>query len=223
MLAELFGVWEIALMLAVIVILLAARPLPGPGQDMTSLRSDHEPLPRPSLPFNEAVILWVAQGFGSGRAPFAPGTFGSLVGLLWVMALLMTGSFWGYVFGTAWGLTLSVLICGSAERILRQHDPSSVVLDEIAAMPICFLPWAAVAWFRFDALPTASILFDAKHWYWTVILFALFRLFDVAKPWPVRQSQRLPGGWGVTADDVLAATYVALLSLRFLFSRAMTG
>ena len=89
----------------------------------------------------EEITLFVAQGFGVGRIPFAPGTFGSLVGLAW-FALLLTGyNLWAYFGGTLLGLALSVWLCGAAERILGKKDPGSVVLDEIAAMPVCFLPW----------------------------------------------------------------------------------
>jgi phosphatidylglycerophosphatase A len=162
------------------------------------------------------LILWIAQGFGAGRLPFAPGLFGSLVGLLWFGLLLWTGNLWLYLAGTLLGLALSVWLCGVAERILQQTDPSSVVLDEIIALPICFLPWITTDWFRGHQLPSLPSFFAARTWGPTLIIFVLFRLFDVLKPWPVRQSQALPGGWGVTVDDVLAAIYVALVSLLFL-------
>ena len=66
------------------------------------------------------------------------------------------------------------------------------------------------------ALPSVEFFFGGSHWLGVAGLFLLFRAFDVLKPWPVRQSQRLPGGWGVTVDDFLAAIYVALISLPFL-------
>ncbi len=72
-----------------------------------------------------------------------------------------------------------------------------------------------VVWFNQHALPAPDSFFSRANIVFTVILFVLFRVFDIAKPWPVRQSQRLPGGWGVTVDDVLAAIYVALISLLF--------
>jgi phosphatidylglycerophosphatase A len=145
--------------------------------------------------------------------PGAPGTWGSLVGLLWLMLLVAPRNFWLYLAGTAAGLALSVWLCGAAEKILRQTDPPSIVLDEIAALPVCFLPWIAVAWFHAGSLPKPASFFCLGNLACTVILFGLFRFFDVAKPWPVRQSQRLPGGWGITVDDLLAAIYVALISL----------
>jgi phosphatidylglycerophosphatase A len=159
------------------------------------------------------MIVWLAQGFGIGRIPFAPGTFGSAVGLLWFITLLATKNLWFYLAGTAIGIGLSVWLCGAAERILKQTDPSSIVLDEIVAVPVCFLSWVTREWFRQGQLPALEVFFNSRTWYITLITFALFRLFDIVKPWPIRQSQRLPGGWGVTIDDLLASVYVALLTL----------
>jgi len=158
-------------------------------------------------------ILWIAQGFGAGRIPFAPGAFGSLVGLLWFVLLLWPGNFWFYAGGMVAGFFLSAWLCGVAEKILRQSDPGSVVLDEIIAMPICFAVWVANFFVKNDAMPSPDFFFSRDTWPLTFGVFAAFRLFDVVKPWPVRQSQRLPGGWGVTVDDVLAALYVNVLTL----------
>jgi phosphatidylglycerophosphatase A len=154
------------------------------------------------------VKLWVAQGFGVGRIPVAPGTFGSVVGVLWFGLLLMTGNLWLFIAGTIATVALSVWLCGAAERILGQTDPGSVVLDEIAAMPVCFLGWVAVLASKTGALPKCADFFSPHTWPLTLGVFAAFRFFDIAKPWPVYQSQSLPGGWGVTIDDVLAAVYV---------------
>ena len=162
-----------------------------------------------------AMILFVAQGFGVGRIPFAPGTWGSLVGLLWFAALLATRRYELYLFGALCGVGLSVWLCGAAEKILKQKDPSSVVLDEIIALPFCFLPWVTAGWLKSGKLPALESFLSGRGLLVVVAIFVLFRIFDILKPWPVRQSQRLPGGWGVTVDDLLAAVYVALLSLLF--------
>ena len=159
------------------------------------------------------VVLWVAQGFGIGRIPVAPGTFGSLLGLGWFGALLLAGNFWLYLAGAVIGIASSVWLGGTAERILRQHDPPSVVVDEIAAMPVCFLAWVASDWLRKGQFPEPGHLFSAQNWRLILIIFVLFRLFDILKPWPVRQSQSLPAGWGITVDDLLAALYVAAATL----------
>ena len=159
-----------------------------------------------------AFILWIAQGFGVGRIPFAPGTFGSLVGLLWFAVLLLPGNLWFCLGGMLAAIFLSVWLCGAAETILKRTDPGSVVLDEIVAVPLCFAVWVGKYLLQHGILPAPGYFFSRDAWPLTLAVFAAFRLFDVLKPWPVRQSQRLPGGWGVTIDDVLAAFYVNLLA-----------
>ena len=172
----------------------------------------------PKSPRNpsDEFLLWLAQGFDVGRIPWAPGTFGSLVGLLWFAALLVPGSLVIYLIGIALSIALSVIVCTEAERILGKTDPGSVVLDEIIALPICFLPWVIREYLRLGTMPSAEAFFTGRALLGSAGIFVLFRLFDIIKPWPVRQSQRLPAGFGVTIDDCLAAGYVALVSLFFL-------
>lgn len=165
------------------------------------------------------VKLWIAQGFGIGRVPVAPGTFGSVIGLLWFLLLLGAGNLWIWAVGTLLGVGISVWLCGAAEQTLKQTDPGSVVLDEIVAMPVCFGSWVGYYAWKNGALPSVSYFFSNHRWYLTVGVFAAFRLFDIWKPWPIRQSQDLPGGWGVTTDDVLAGIYVSLLALAIEVSR----
>ena len=157
--------------------------------------------------------LWIAQGFGVGRIPVAPGTFGSVIGVLWFGLLLATGNLWLFTAGSIAAIALSVWLCGAAEKALGQEDPGSVVLDEIVALPVCYWGWVAILVWKTGALPAFADFFTARTWLLTLGVFAAFRFFDVAKPWPVDQSQSLPGGWGVTIDDVLAAVYVNLVVL----------
>lgn len=161
------------------------------------------------------LALWVAQGFGAGRSPVAPGTFGSMAGLLWFALLVQPGALWLFCAGTVLGLAGSVWCCGAAERILKKTDPPSVVLDELAAIPACFLVPVLGEVVRTGQLPGLDRFFTGRGWVLTGAVFLLFRLFDILKPWPVRQIQKLPGGWGVTADNVLAAVYVNLLQVPF--------
>ena len=160
----------------------------------------------------DKLSLFVAQGFGVGRIPFAPGTWGSVVGLGWFALLLWPGNFLVFVLGTMLGLAASVWFCGRGEKILRETDPGSIVLDEIVAIPVC-----GVLLVNSIGADRAFVnLFQTPFgWLLLFFTFAFFRLFDIWKPWPVRQSQKLPGGWGVTMDDVLAAGYVNLLLYLF--------
>src|SRR5688572_20032289 len=129
----------------------------------------------------DRLALWIAQGFGTGRIPFAPGTFGSLVGILWTLLLIKTGSLWWYLAGTFLGLVGSVWLCSHAEFILKQKDAPSVVLDEIAALPICFVASVVAEWARQGTLPPAELYLKTPLVYLTATLFALFRVFDIIK------------------------------------------
>jgi phosphatidylglycerophosphatase A len=160
-----------------------------------------------------ALVLWLAQGFGIGRIPIAPGTFGSVVGLAWFALLLLMGNLEWFLAGTIVGVALSVWLCGAGEKILRAKDPGSVVFDEIAAIPICFLGWVVVHIRHTGVFPAPEYFFSRHNLLATLGVFVAFRLFDVWKPWPVRQSQTLAGGWGVTIDDALAAVYVNVVVL----------
>jgi phosphatidylglycerophosphatase A len=166
-----------------------------------------------------SVLVWIAQGFGVGRIPFAPGTFGSLVGLLWFALLVLPGKLWILLAGVLAGIGISIWLCGVGEKGLGQKDPGSVVMDEIIALPICFLSWVGIVLCRRGTMPGLQDFFVGDKLLLTAGVFVAFRVFDIAKPWPVRQSQSLPGGWGVTVDDVLAAAYVNLVTLVVFFVR----
>jgi phosphatidylglycerophosphatase A len=134
--------------------------------------------------------------------------------MFWFFVLLATGSPWLYLLYSVLGLAMSVWSCDLAEKILRQKDPRSVVLDEIAAMPLCFLAWLGLLLRRDGELPSAGD-FLKDNWLLVLSIFVAFRVFDIFKPWPVRESQALRGGWGVTIDDFLAAAYVNLATVIY--------
>jgi phosphatidylglycerophosphatase A len=230
MLADAFGGWEVVLILGTTLVLFGMKKIPellgglkralrafdqfregtNDAAEIGKAAPDASPGSEKKSRSDE-FVLWLAQGFDVGRVPFAPGTFGSLVGLLWFAILLVPGSLSLFLLGTFAGLVVSVYCCHRAERILQQTDPGSVVLDEIVALPICFLPWVLRECHSGQAWPAVDRFFSGMGLVRTAIIFVLFRVFDVLKPWPVRQSQRLPGGFGVTVDDVLAAAYVAIV------------
>jgi len=140
-------------------------------------------------------VHFFALGFGSGLAPVAPGTFGSLVGLLLALAIAPLG--WWVAFAVAVAAAVAgVWICGESARRLGVHDHSAIVWDEVAGMMIVMLAAPPTLW-------------------GTVAAFALFRLFDVWKPWPIREVDHgMRGGAGIMLDDILAALLaVAVLLL----------
>ena len=136
---------------------------------------------------------WIACGLGSGLAPVAQGTFGSLAAILpWLLWRQLPLP--GYLLVVLLAFALGVWACDAAGRALGVDDHRSLVWDEfvgqwIALLPALFAPW------------------------WTVIAgFALFRLFDVWKPWPIRWLDRhLKGGLGVMVDDVVAGVFAAIV------------
>ena len=175
---------------------------------VASLRPPHRQADAPPAWGWEDLLLYLAEGLGIGRIPFAPGTFGALLGLVWFGLLLLSGRWWVFAAGTSAGLAFSVWLCGHAEGILHQKDPGSVVMDEITAMPLCFAGWVGIVMSQTGSLPSFEHFFSERSWPLALGVFVAFRFFDIAKPWPVLQSQALPGGWGITVDDALAAVYV---------------
>jgi phosphatidylglycerophosphatase A len=143
-----------------------------------------------ALPSN-VVIACATLGPLGQKLP-APGTWGSLAGLLYFAAVFQRAAPGAILIATVVVGYLAVAICGEAELRMRKSDPGEVILDEVIAMPLCFLGWPVLA----SVWPTWAILAGG---------FALFRLFDILKPLGIRRLQALPGGWGVVADDLVAA------------------
>jgi phosphatidylglycerophosphatase A len=117
--------------------------------------------------------------------------------------LLATGHLAFYMLGTVVLLGLSVPLCSRAEVLLGAHDPPSVVLDEIAAVPLCYLGWVILE-SSGGLLPSWTAFFQGPSLVLVLVGFALFRVLDALKPPPIGACQRLPSGWGIVADDVAA-------------------
>jgi phosphatidylglycerophosphatase A len=132
----------------------------------------------------------LAFGLGSGLSPWAPGTVGTAlaVPLAWLMV----------DWPMAWRLATvaivilgGIVVCGASAKRLGVHDHPAIVLDEIAAL-------------------LALALTLPKHAVWFASAFILFRFFDIAKPWPIREMDHsLRGGVGIMLDDLMAALYAA--------------
>ena len=134
----------------------------------------------------------LAFGFGTGLAPKAPGTFGSLPGLFLAWLTLDLSLEWRLAVAAALVLA-GIWICGESARRLGIHDHPGIVWDEITGMYLALL------------VAPPQILFWALG-------FGLFRLFDIWKPWPIRDlDHRLAGGVGIMLDDLAAALYAAIL------------
>ncbi len=165
----------------------------------------------------DRFLLWIAQGFWAGRVPVAPGTAGSLVGIVWMLLLAWPGNAVLYIVGILLSIPISVYTSARAEKLLGKTDPGSVVIDEIIALPIAGLALIFIpapgngggSMFSFQMLSAGELL--SHHALGLGMVFLLFRFFDVLKPWPIGVSQKLPGGWGITIDDILAAAYVNIV------------
>lgn len=139
----------------------------------------------------DAGARLLATGIGSGHAPVAPGTAGSAVGLLmfWPLASLPLAA---QLAACVAAFVLGALAASRVARDTGKKDPGLVVVDEVVGM------WVTLVGLPFGAVTAAAG-------------FVLFRIMDVAKPWPARDLEGLPGGWGIMADDVAAGIYAHLL------------
>ncbi|MCC5863015.1 MAG: phosphatidylglycerophosphatase A [Gammaproteobacteria bacterium] len=134
-------------------------------------------------------VHWLALGFGSGLVPRAPGTFGTLAAVpLHLLLLQLPWSVHAVVVAVA--CIGGVLVCGVSARRLGVHDHPAIVWDEIAAFLLL------------------ALLLPAQGVGWLLAAFLLFRLFDIWKPWPIREmDHRIHGGTGIMLDDLVAALY----------------
>jgi phosphatidylglycerophosphatase A len=144
-----------------------------------------------------ATVLAIATLGPVGRRLPAPGTWGSLAGLLYFTVVVYPMGMVAALALGALGTYVAVALCGEAEFRLGQKDPGEVILDEFVAIPLCFLGWPGLV----GPFPA-----------WAVFLagFGLFRLFDIVKPFGIRKLQNLTGGWGVAIDDTAAALATCL-------------
>ena len=138
-------------------------------------------------------VHWFAFGFGSGLLPVAPGTWGSLFTALgfWFFAPVDTLMLLGI---SAVLFIAGIWICDESSKRLGVHDHGGIVWDEVVGM-----------------LLTLSVARPEPQWF--AVAFLAFRVFDVWKPWPIRDvDHSLHGGLGIMLDDVLAAAYAALVT-----------
>jgi phosphatidylglycerophosphatase A len=191
------------------------------------------------------LALLIATACGLGYIPVAPGTWGSLAGLL--VALLPQ---WGFItisslvltarhesgfflvnasspysdpfLWTQAGITLLIAAIGvwSANRAAHywhQDDPQRVVIDEVSGQHLTLLLGCGVpVWWRVLQFPREGEMLglisirSPLNWKYLLLGFILFRVFDIWKPFPARQAESLPGGWGIMADDWIAGIYAAI-------------
>ena len=144
------------------------------------------------MKLRERAVLFVATGFFVGNLPFAPGTFGSLIGLPLCFLLsrldLLKSLICILIF-----ILFAMGIASAAEKIIKQRDPGQIVIDEIAGLMVTL----------------AGLPFNLKT---ALAGFIIFRVFDILKPFPIRMlDRRVGGGSGIVLDDVMAGIYGNLI------------
>lgn len=156
----------------------------------------------------EKINKFLATGFGTGLAPVASGTFGTIPGVLIALAMTRLPIVWQC--GIAAVLTLlAIPICSAGERIFRQKDDGRIVADEYLTFPICVI-----------GLP---ILQEPVM---LAIAFVVCRILDIIKPFPAFSSQKLKGGLGITADDFISNVYALGVNwaiYKYVYFRWITG
>jgi len=155
------------------------------------------------------ISLAIATGLGTGFAPVAPGTFGSIVGVALYMLIAILRLPIGIHYGVM--MVLSIWICyigvwtsTRTAQMFGVHDPGQVTVDEVAGQFI-----------------TLAFLPVAPPIYLVIVGFILFRLFDIVKPYPIRDLEYLYSGLGIMADDILAGLFAGVLT--FLINLAVTS
>jgi phosphatidylglycerophosphatase A len=144
------------------------------------------------MKFRERAVLFLATGFFIGTVPFAPGTFGSIIGLP-ICFLISRLDILVAVICTILFILFAIWVAAAAEKVLKKRDAGAIVIDEIAGLIVTFV----------------GIPLTLK----TVIVgFIIFRAFDILKPFPIRfLEKKVAGGSGVVLDDVLAGLYGNLI------------
>jgi len=166
------------------------------------------------------ISFLLATWFGAGYLPKAPGTWGSLAGVI-VTFIIQAAVGWKLPAGCC--LLLAVVGVWSSSRVAAytgKKDPQFVVIDEVSGQMLTLVLGAPVFSVS-SSIPVHTPWGNfglSELWLVLVAAFLLFRLFDIWKPWPIRRLERLPGGWGIMADDWLAGIYAAIvlrLALHF--------
>jgi phosphatidylglycerophosphatase A len=151
--------------------------------------STHKSHPAPD--FRRHPVQFLAFGFGSGLAPKAPGTAGTLVAIP-LYLLFAQWSLLNYTVALVLAAVAGVWICGAASKQLQVHDHPGIVWDEFVGY-----------WITMWAVPL--------EWTWILAGFVVFRLYDIVKPWPISVlDRRVGGGFGIMVDDMLAGVMACL-------------
>lgn len=157
-------------------------------------KTPHRSYDVPAIPKSIWKNPWhfIAFGFGTGAIPIAPGTFGTLIAIPFYL-FLTHYSQTVYIVLTLAITFFSVWLCEKVSRETQSHDHQGMCIDEIVGYLV-------------------TMIHAPYGWKWMLLGFILFRIFDIWKPWPIRQvDQHVKGGFGMILDDVMAGFYAFLI------------
>ncbi len=137
--------------------------------------------------FSGKIVLVLSTWFGTGLLPIAPGTFGTLATVPLILVLDNIGTIYK-ALSLMIAIVVAIWASGRHQELLRQSDPREIVIDEVAGFLL-------------------TMLFLPRSWLAIGLGFIFFRLFDILKPYPIRQTERIKGGLGVVIDDLVAGLY----------------
>lgn len=159
----------------------------------------------------ERVIYWLGIGLGTGLPNKAPGTWGTVGGLMIALPMFLLG-FWGFLAVVVVGCLVGSYVCGKTSKLMGVHDDPHIVFDEWVGMWISLLPSVWLLAQTQDAgktglehhHPSTALLF--------IVPFVLFRFFDIMKPPPIKWvDKNVSGGFGILIDDVLAGVMAVMV------------
>ncbi|WLF84105.1 phosphatidylglycerophosphatase A [Moraxella sp. ZY210820] len=177
----------------------------------------------------EKCVYWLGVGLGSGLPKKAPGTWGTVGGLVIAIPMLLLG-FWGFLIITVIGCLIGSYICGKTSDLMNVHDDPHIVFDEWVGMWIALLPISYYKFYDFGTIienyhgfkiynATSDYFIDIFTY--LIVPFILFRFFDIIKPFPIKWvDKNVSGGFGILIDDVLAgimAMFCYLLIIYYFF------
>lgn len=171
----------------------------------------------PPLPANastlDTIVYWLGIGLGSGLPRRAPGTWGTVGGLIIAIPLMSLG-FVPFLIITILSCLIGVWICGRTAELMQMHDDPHIVWDEWSGIWITLLPFSylnvSTANFWQDMTQALSILSLA-------VAFVLFRFFDIIKPPPIGWAdEKVAGGLGIMLDDIIAGVMAAIVWIIFI-------
>ena len=145
----------------------------------------------------------IASVLGIGYFPVASGTVMSIIAVPLAIVIARSGGGTAVVVASLLAFAIGIWACGAHVRATGRDDPSECVIDELAGQ------WLACAGVLFAPTSAAEL----------AVAFLLFRLFDILKPWPISAAERLPGGMGVMADDMLACLAAAVIAAGVQYTR----